>query len=112
MSIATQDVDPSMTTSRHDLVVDMPEPQVLLNADAQQLGHAMASVVQLVGDSCERPARIGVTVRHGNNLVYVRIRRVVELPEPDFVRARLSLRAAGGPHRSHGVPAVGPSSTP
>jgi hypothetical protein len=85
MSVAMQHVDSPMTRSGHHLEIDMPEPGMLLHVDPSQLGRAVADVVEFVGDSCERPSKIGVTVRHGDNAAYLRIARCNESSEPDSV---------------------------
>lgn len=85
LNAAARFLDSTMTQSGHRLGIDMPEPATLLCADAVQLGHAIAIVVEQVCDSCELPIKVSVTIRHHENALFMRIRRSVEAIEPGFV---------------------------
>ena len=104
MNLASRFLDSAMTHSGHRLGIDMPEPATLLCADAVQLGHAIAIVVEQVCDSSELPVKVGVTIRHHENALFLRIRRSGDANEPDFVpRAfELSRKKAGAVASAHG----------
>ena len=94
--VAAQLVDPPMTRTGHQLVIDMPEPDMLLYADSLQLGRAVAGVVEFVGDACEQPGKIGLAVRLGDNAAYLRIALRGEAAEPDFVPRAFELARRSG----------------
>ena len=85
ITLSTRFLDAAMTHSGHSLGFDMPEPGTLLCADSVQLGHAIAIVVEQVFDSSELPIKVGVTIRHHENALFLRIRASAEATQPDFV---------------------------
>jgi hypothetical protein len=85
LNLATRFLDSTMTHSGHRLGLDMPEPGTLLCADAVQLGHAIAIVVERVCDCFESPIKVGLTIRHHENALFLRVRRSQEAVEPNFV---------------------------
>lgn len=99
MKAAVSHVDAAMTQSRSSLAIDMPEPDMLLYADAIQLGRAVASVVEQVCDSWTRPGKVGVTIRHDDHAVYLRIRPSTEAMEPEFVPRAFELARRSGTKR-------------
>jgi hypothetical protein len=99
MKAAVSHIDAAMTQSRSSLAIDMPEPDMLLYADAIQLGRAVASVIEQVCDSWARPGTGGVTIRPAAHAVYLRIRPSVEAMEPEFVPRAFELARRSGAKR-------------
>jgi len=103
LDAAARFLDSAMTHSGHRLAIDMPEPSTLVCADAVQLGHAIAIVVEQVFDSCELPIKVGLTIRHHESALYLRIRRSSEAIEPNFVPRAYELT----PRKQRAMPASG-----
>ncbi len=85
LNAAARFLDSTMTHSGHRLGIDMPEPATVLCADSVELGHAIAIVVEQICDASELPIKVGVTIRHHENALFLRIRRSGEAIEPGFV---------------------------